>query len=345
MSIFDNPGKKNGPREALFWSREDSKVLCELCPHRCHIGEGKRGICGVRENRDGKLYTLIYGKATSVTPDPIEKKPLFHFHPGTGALSFGTVGCNFKCGHCQNWSISQMKFEDVGFKDITVNDVVKMAKRQGCSGISWTYNEPIIWFEFALDGCKAAKENDLYTTFVTNGYIEKKPLEMIAPYLDAMNIDVKAFKDDFYKRVCKARLQPVLDTVKNAHELGIFIELTYLIIPGQNDAQEEIEGFCEWSSGISKDIPVHFSRFHPDYKMTSIPSTPMDTMEGAHGLAKKYGIKYVYLGNIMPGGKWENTYCPRCDELLIERWGFAVRKNNLKTDRCPKCGNSLGIRL
>lgn len=343
MSIFDNPGNKNGPREALFWSKEDSKVICELCPHRCHIGDGKRGICGVRENRDGKLYTLIFGKATSITPDPIEKKPLFHFHPGTDVLSFGTVGCNLKCAHCQNWSISQVEFEDVGLKILSVKDVVRIAKKQGCKGIAWTYNEPVIWFEFALDGCMAAKENDLYTVFVTNGFIEKKPLETIAPHLDAMNIDVKAFNEDFYRKVCKARLQPVLETVKNAHDLGIFVEVTYLIIPGQNDEREELEGFCEWISGIDREIPVHFSRFHPDYRMTSTPPTPMGTMEDAHGLAKKHGMKYVYLGNIMPGDRWENTYCPQCNELLIERWGFAVRKSNLKGNSCPNCGIPLGM--
>jgi pyruvate formate lyase activating enzyme len=336
MSIFNKSGKSSGTREAMFWTKDNSKVLCELCPHRCHIAEGKRGICGVRENREDILYTLIYGKATSVTPDPIEKKPLFHFHPGTDVLSFGTVGCNLKCSHCQNWSISQVEFEDVGLQTITVKDVIQLTKRQGCRGVAWTYNEPIIWFEFAFDGCKAAKESDLYTVFVTNGFIERKPLETIAPYLDAMNIDVKAFNEEFYGKVCKAKLQPVLETVKSAHELGIFVELTYLIIPGQNDDSNELEEFCE-------NIPIHFSRFHPDYRMTSIPPTPMGTMEEAHGLAKKHGLKYVYLGNIMPGDRWENTYCPQCNGLLIERLGFGVRKNNLKEAKCPHCGTSLGI--
>jgi pyruvate formate lyase activating enzyme len=345
MSILGRKRKKGGPREALFWSTEKSKVLCELCPHLCKIADGKRGICGVRENRDGKLYTLIYGKATSITPDPIEKKPLFHFHPGTDVLSFGTVGCNMKCAHCQNWSISQVKYEDISLRDLDAQDIPALTRRHRCKGIAWTYNEPIIWFEFALDGCKVAKKSDLYTVFVSNGFIEREPLKMISPYLDAMNIDVKAFNEEHYKKVCKARLSPVLDTVKNAKEFGIFVELTYLIVPSQNDSEEEIEAFCEWASGIDREIPLHFSRFHPDYKMTSIQPTPMETMEKAYELAKENGMKYAYLGNIMPGDRWENTYCPKCNELLVERWGFNVRVNNMDSKNCRKCGETINMRI
>jgi len=345
MSISNKRGRKNAPKEALFWAEEGGKVRCDLCPHKCHIASGKRGICGVRENRDGKLYTLIYGKMTSIIPDPIEKKPLFHFYPGTEVLSFGTVGCNFKCPHCQNWSISQMKYGDIGLRNISVQEVVKSAKRFGCRGVAWTYNEPIIWYEFTLDGCIAAKKNGLYTAYVTNGFIEEEPLKMIAPHLDAMNIDVKAFNEDFYSKVCKGRLAPVLETVKTAKDLGIHIELTYLIIPTQNDKSEELEAFCDWAASVSKDIPLHFSRFHPDYKMTSIPPTPMGTLEMAFNTAKEKGMRFVYLGNIMPGDKSENTYCPKCNELLIERWGFNVQRNNLKSARCPNCAEPLNIKL
>jgi pyruvate formate lyase activating enzyme len=345
MSILDRRGKKKSPKEALFWAKEDGKVRCDLCPHKCRISEGKKGICGVRGVRDGKLFTLVYGKMTSMMVDPIEKKPLFHFYPGSDVLSFGTVGCNFKCGHCQNWSISQMKYEDLDLKDVSVQDVVDYARRKGCRGIAWTYNEPSIWYEFTLDGCKEAKKADLYTVYVTNGFIEREPLELIAPYLDAMNIDVKAFNEDFYSRTCKGRLKPVLETVERAHDFGIFIELTYLLIPTKNDDMKEIGAFCEWIAGISKDIPLHLSRFHPDYKMTSIQATPRDTMNRAFGLAKENGLKYVYQGNVVPGGTSENTYCPKCNELLIERWGFGVKKSILKSDRCPSCSESINVRI
>ncbi|MCK5548369.1 MAG: AmmeMemoRadiSam system radical SAM enzyme [Thermoplasmata archaeon] len=344
MSILDRKSK-GSPKEAMFWEKDGSKVRCDLCPHKCHIAEGKAGICRVRENRDGTLYTLIYGKMTSMNPDPIEKKPLFHFHPGSESLSFGTIGCNFKCQHCQNWTISQVKLADVNLRNITIQEVVDYARKYRCDGISWTYNEPIIWYEFTLDGSIAAKEKGLYTSYVTNGFMEKEPLVKIAPYLDAMNIDIKAFNEEFYAKVCKGRLAPCLETAKNAHDLGIHVELTYLVIPTQNDDMNEIADFIDWAASISRDIPLHFSRFHPDYKMVSLSQTPMDTLEGAFNMAREKGMRYVYLGNVMPGDEMENTYCPKCNELLIQRWGFTVQKKQVKTNKCPNCGESLNIKF
>ncbi|MEE9151799.1 MAG: AmmeMemoRadiSam system radical SAM enzyme [Thermoplasmata archaeon] len=323
--------------EAMFWRKQGNKIECTLCPHRCKISEGKRGICGVRENLKGKLNTMIYALATSVTPDPIEKKPLYHFYPGTYVLSFGTVGCNFKCLHCQNYGISQAKIESMRFQKLKVEDLVKIAKRYKCDGVAWTYNEPTIWYEFTYDGSVIAKKEGLYTCYVTNGFIEKEPLEKISPYLDAMNIDVKSFSDDFYKKICKAKLQPVLDTCVLAKELDIFIELTYLIIPGHNDSEVEIKDYCKWVvDALGESTPIHFSRFHPDHKMLDSIATPMSTLHRACEIAKKEGLRFVYLGNV-PHGDYENTYCPDCQELLIERIGFSTRSHYVKDGKCPKC--------
>ncbi len=330
-------------KEAMFWEKANGKLECTLCPHRCKISDGKRGICGVRENRKGTLQSLIYGMATSVTPDPIEKKPLYHFHPGTYALSFGTVGCNFKCQHCQNYSISQADFEGTRFKRFTPEKVVDSAKRLKCDGIAWTYNEPTIWYEFTYDASILAKEEGLYTCYVTNGYIESEPLEKISPYLDAMNIDVKSYSNDFYKKICKGKLQPVLDTCMLAKKLDIFIEFTYLVIPGENDDEAGLEKFCTWvTEALGENTPVHFSRFHPDYHMLDSQSTPLSTLSKAYEIAKKSGINYVYLGNV-PHGEYENTFCHACGNLLIERVGFSTKGYYAQEAKCPKCGEAIPI--
>ena len=330
-------------KDAMFWKKADNKIECMLCPHRCKISEGKRGICGVRENHKGKLKTLIYGLASSVTPDPIEKKPLFHFYPGTYVLSFGTVGCNLRCLHCQNHGISQAEFEARKLRKLNVEDVVETAKRYRCHGIAWTYNEPSIWFEFTYDASVVAKKEGLYTCYVTNGFIEKEPLEKIAPFLDAMNIDVKSFSDDFYKKTCKAKLAPVLDTCVLAKNLGIFVELTYLIIPSHNDSETEIAEYCSWVvDNLGNETPVHFSRFHPDYRMLDGTATPMSTLNMALDTAKEAGLKYVYLGNV-PHGNYENTYCPKCKELLIERIGFSTHEHYVKDGVCPKCNQTIPL--
>lgn len=330
-------------KEALYWQPKNGKVECLLCPHHCSISEGKRGICGVRENRAGKLCSLVYGLTTGAAVDPVEKKPLFHFYPGSDVLSFGTVGCNLKCLHCQNYTTSQARPEDGHLQPIWVEDVLKLARKYNCGGVAWTYNEPTVWYEFTLEGSKLAKKNGLYTVYVTNGYIEEAPLKELAPYLDAMNIDVKAFTEEFYRKVSKARLRPVLDTCMRAKELGIHIELTYLIIPTRNDSRDEMRNFCGWvAERLGVDVPVHFSRFHPDYKLTNLPSTSMETLDSAFKLAKEAGLNYIYLGNIWHADT-ENTYCPKCSTLLIERHGFSVSLNRARDKKCPKCGNTISI--
>ncbi|MDI6917151.1 MAG: AmmeMemoRadiSam system radical SAM enzyme, partial [Thermoplasmatales archaeon] len=266
-------------KEAMFYEKKDDKIRCLLCPHKCLIPEGKRGICGVRENRKGVLYSLIYGEASSITPDPIEKKPLYHFYPGSTVLSFGTVGCNFRCRHCQNYSISQAKYGFYPLERITPEEIISKAKKYNCRGIAWTYNEPTIWYEFTYDVSRIAKEKNLYTVYVTNGYINEEPLKKIAPCLDAMNIDVKSMNEEFYHKICGGALSPVLRTTELAKKLGIHVELTYLIIPGHNDDESEIKEFCRWvKNNAEGGTPVHFSRFYPHYKMSSLPPTSMETM-------------------------------------------------------------------
>lgn len=331
-------------KDASFYKKlEGSKVQCTLCSHNCKILEGSTGICGVRQNKDGKLYSLIYGLCSSMASDPIEKKPLYHFYPGSSVFSIGTVGCNFSCLHCQNYGISTAKPDYSYMQKITPDDVVNFAKEQGCMGVAFTYNEPSIWYEFTLDSAKLVKKQDLYTVYVTNGYISEDPLREISPVLDAMNIDVKAFTENFYKKVCKAKLQPVLDTCILAKELGIHLELTYLVIPGYNDSEKEVESFCRWVvEKLGYSIPVHFSRFHPDFNMLDVSRTPMDTMINIFNIAKKTGLSFVYLGNVS-NGDYENTICPKCGNICVKRVGFSTRTTGLDKGKCSNCGENLGI--
>ncbi len=332
-------------REAMLWEPlEGKKVRCSLCARRCTIKEGKRGFCMVRENREGRLYTLNYALASSVASDPIEKKPLFHFYPGTSVFSLGTVSCNFRCKHCQNYSISQTALEEAkGYLvQYTPEYAVKLARDYGCSGLAWTYNEPTIWFEYTYDSARLAKENGLYTVYVTNGYFTEEALDTIAPYMDAMNIDVKGFTEDFYREISAGRLEPVKESVERAVKKGIHVEIAYLVVPRLNDSDEEIREFVDWAAGVDVDMPVHFTGFHPDYKLMHLPPTPVETLEKARemGLEK---LHYVYVGNVL-GHKGENTYCYNCGELLIERWGFMVRQMRLtKDNKCPACGTKIKI--
>ena len=331
-------------KEAKFWEKGDGKkVQCTLCPHKCMIRDGKRGLCRVRENRDGKLYTLIYGSASSVAADPIEKKPLYHFYPKSYVFSLGTAGCNLFCKHCQNYSISAVKPEDIYLQELDVEEVSELAVRYGCKGIAWTYNEPTIWHEFAVDATKLAKEKGLYAVYVSNGYINEEPFREIGNYLDAINVDVKSFSDDFYKKVTGGRLEPVLNTCKLAREMDLHLEVTYLVIPGLNDSRGEIRKFCKWvTEELSIDTPIHFTRFYPHYKMIDKPPTPLETLLEAFSIAKEESLRYVYLGNV-PHGDYDNTYCPHCGALLIERYGFSSTIVNLDGDRCSKCGKRIPI--
>ncbi len=331
-------------KEARFWNKlSDKKVQCTLCAHKCKLNKSNQGICGVRKNENGKLYSQIYGSYSSMAVDPIEKKPLYHFHPGTNAFSLGTVGCNFKCLYCQNYSISTADLGYSYLRDMSAEDSVEIAKQYNCQGIAYTYNEPTIWYEFTLDSAKLAKKADLYTCYVTNGYILEEPLKEISPFLDAMNIDIKAFTEDFYKKICKSKLEPVLNTCLLAKKLGIHIELTYLVIPGYNDSLKEIKGFCSWVvEKLGNEVPVHFSRFHPDYKMKNVPATPVDSLLKIYEVAKEVGLLYPYLGNV-PHGDYENTFCPSCGNVCIERFGFSIDLSGLNDNKCAKCGQPLNL--
>jgi len=334
-----------GRYEALFYEKKGDKVQCGLCPHVCLIADGKRGLCGVRENRSGTLYSLIYGLASSIHADPIEKKPFYHFMPGTVAMSFSSIGCNLFCLHCQNFSISKAKFGAHDLTEISPEDVVRHSLRAGAKSVSWTYNEPTIWHEFTAVASKAAHDSGLRTNYVTNGYISEAPLRDLKGVIDAMNIDVKGFTEAFYKKVCGGRLAPVLRACELVIELGIHLEVTYLVIPDHNDSEEQIASFAKWvSDSLGREVPVHFSAFHPDYKMTDVPRTPASTMSLAYDLARKQGLEFVYLGN-MPAGDRDDTFCPKCGAKVIGRDGFHVSHTDLRGDKCAKCGADLNLVL
>ena len=333
-------------RDARFWQEIDKEtVKCSLCAHECGIKSGNKGICGVRKNVNGKLKTLIYGSVSSMAVDPIEKKPLFHFYPGSQAFSLGTVGCNFKCLNCQNYSISTANRDSIYTKDVMPERAIELAKSNGCQGIAWTYNEPTIWHEYTFDSARLARSSGLYTVYVTNGYISRDALIEISPYLDAMNVDVKSFNENFYKKVCKAKLGPVIKTCELAKELKIHLEVTYLVIPGYNDDLKEIKRFCKWVvEKLGEETAVHFSRFHPDYQMMEAQMTPYETLIQIFKCARETGILFPYIGNVAHG-EYENTVCPSCGKTCIERYGFTVSKEGLKEDKCANCGKKLPIIL
>ncbi len=329
-------------KEARFWTEEGERVRCHLCPHSCLIARGKRGICGVRENREGTLFSMNYGMVSSMNVDPIEKKPLYHFHPGEGIFSLGSFGCNLRCQHCQNYLISQARLGDLQLREMAPEEVSMIAVAQGCRGVAFTYNEPTIWHEFTYDAMKIAKERGLFTVYVTNGFIQEAPLRELSDHLDAMNIDVKGFTDRFYSEICRASLEPVLQAVELAQELGIHVELTYLIIPRENDGREEISRFSRWVAKIDPDIPVHFTRFHPDYQMSDRGPTPRSTMEMAKEVSTREGLNFVYLGNIsIPGGG--DTTCPNCHTKVVERDGYRVLPLKVREGRCTVCGRDLNM--
>lgn len=314
------------------------KVRCNLCAHRCSIADAKFGICGVRENKGGKLYTHVYGEVIASHIDPIEKKPLYHFSPGSSAYSIATAGCNFKCGFCQNWQISQLNKRDnpkIPGKSLSPEDIVSQAKAAGCRSISYTYTEPTIFFEYAYDTAKLAKAQGLYNSFVTNGYMTKEALEAIRPYLDAANVDLKSFRPDFYKKICNAQLEPVLDSIKNMKEMGVWVEVTTLVVPGVNDSDKELKDIAEFLVSVDKDIPWHISRFHPDYEYRDCKATPVETLKKAEKIGREAGLRYIYIGNVV--GESENTNCYSCRELVIMRSGFLAKIVGLNGSNCAEC--------
>jgi len=326
-------------KEALLFEKlENNSVHCFLCAHHCRIAEKKFGFCGVRQNIEGILYTHAFGKLAAAHVDPIEKKPLYHFLPGTTSFSIATIGCNFRCDFCQNWEISQQSFRDnpnLG-QEVPPEEIIQEAIKNKCKSISYTYTEPTIFFEYALGIAKLAKENKLYNVFVTNGYMTKEALEMIRPYLDAANIDLKFFRDDSYRKICLASLEPVLNSIRLMREMGIWVEITTLVVPGENDSEEELRGIAKFIAGVDKNMPWHVSRFHPDYKLSHNHPTPEATLEKAQGIGFKEGLKFIYVGNVYGWGN--DTNCPSCKEVIIKREMFGVIENNIEKGRCLHCG-------
>jgi pyruvate formate lyase activating enzyme len=334
-------------KEAMFYEQlEGNTVRCHLCPHNCKINESKRGICGVRENQNGVLYSLVYGKAIARAIDPIEKKPLFHFYPGSTAYSLATVGCNFRCRNCQNYDISQMPKDQkrIMGEDITPEEIVADAKQYNCKSIAYTYTEPTIFFEYAYDIAKLAHEEGICNVFVSNGYISEEAIHTIAPYLDAVNVDLKGLSEELYHQNCGGHLQPVMDAIKLYKSLGIWVEVTTLVIPTLNDLEDVFRGIAEFIKSVGVDIPWHISQFYPTYKLTDLPPTPVTTLRKARDIGLEVGLRYVYEGNV-PGEGGESTYCYNCGNLLIRRYGFQILENTLSDSQCPSCGATIDVKI
>lgn len=337
------PKSHKAMHEALFWEKLDGKEgRCHLCAHECKISESGFGVCGVRQNIRGTLFTHVYGEVIAAHVDPIEKKPLYHFLPGSRIYSVATIGCNFKCGFCQNWQISQVSAaqgDTLPRRPMAPQQIVADAQRNRCLSIAYTYTEPTIFFEYAYDTARVAKEAGLRNVFVTNGYMTRQALDAIRPYLDAANVDLKSFSDTSYRRTCKARLQPVLDTLAAMKELGVWLEVTTLIVPGENDSEQELRQIAEYLARLDTRIPWHLSRFHPDYEFQDHLSTPVETLLKAREVGKEAGLKYIYLGNVLEEGT--DTNCERCHERVIERRYMGLNECRLEGGRCPSCGTGI----
>jgi len=332
------------PVRAVLWEegRKPGQVHCFLCAQHCRVDPDGFGLCGVRQNRDGVLYTLVYGCPISSAVDPIEKKPLFHFLPGTLSYSIATVGCNLSCRFCQNAEISQMPRDEgriVG-RPTTPEQVVSAALQAGCRSIAYTYTEPTIFYEYAHDIARLATVQGLKNVFVTNGYMTREMLADIDGDLHAANVDLKAFSDDFYRRMAGARLKPVLDSIRRLHQMGVWLEVTTLLIPGHNDGQEELQALAAFLVSVSPDIPWHVSRFHPTYHLLEVPPTPRSSIEDALRIGRDAGLRYVYGGNL-PGHSSESTHCPACGEMVLGRSGFVVSEDRTRAGRCPVCGDAI----
>ena len=328
--------------EARFYKNIDEKtVQCKLCPRGCTLQDGQRSFCRVREPKDGKLYALNYGLVTASHVDPIEKKPLFHFLPGSAIYSIATAGCNFRCKYCQNWSISQFPPEEVFNEEMTPSDVVNNALKDKCPSIAYTYTEPAIFYEYMFDTAIIARSRGIKNMYHSNGSLNKEPVKELCAYLDAADIDLKSFSQDFYDDVCAGYLETVLDTLKILKENKVWIEITNLIVPTLNDDMTKIRQMCVWiKDNLGDQTPIHFARFYPQYKLENLYPTPESTLKQAHKIANDVGLKFVYIGNI-PGNEAENTYCPKCNKALIKRNGYMVLENNLNSGRCKFCQNTI----
>jgi pyruvate formate lyase activating enzyme len=330
-------------KEAMLYEPlSKGKVHCYLCNHHCRIPDSKYGKCGVRQNQGGTLYTHAYGEVIAAHVDPIEKKPLYHFFPGSTSFSVATPGCNFSCGFCQNWQISQISEERRGRRfgtELSPEKIVEEARNRACRSISYTYTEPTIFFEYAYETAKHAKASGVSNVFVTNGFMTTQALDTIQPYLDACNVDLKSFSEEFYKKTCGGRLEPVLETIRHMKQLNFWVEITTLVVPGKNDDESQLAGIAGFIVEIDPEIPWHISRFHPDFEFNDSPATPVETLEKAYSIGKKAGLKYIYLGNVP--GKAGDTRCPRCQDRMFRRRGFSTQTENFANGRCASCGTRI----
>jgi len=345
FKLEDAYGKSHeatGLKEAMFYTKlDENTVQCLLCPRRCVLQEKIRSFCRVRENISGKLYTFVYGSACAVHVDPIEKKPFYHMLPGTTAYSIATAGCNLRCKFCQNWQISQMPPEKTRNIKLPCKEAVKNAKEEGCSSIAYTYSEPTVFYEYAIDTAKLAKKEGIKNIFVTAGYINPDPLNELCNFIDGANVDLKAFDKKYLREVCAEELGPLLEALLIYKKRGVWIEITNLIVPTLNDNMAIIKKMCIWiKENLGDETPIHFSRFWPMYKLKNLYPTPLETLEEARNTALEAGLKYVYIGNI-PYHPGNNTYCPNCKKLLIERRGYAVTQNNIINSRCKYCSREI----
>jgi len=329
-------------REASWYKKiEDGKVECELCPQACTVADMERGMCGVRENRGGTYYTLVHSRACAVHVDPIEKKPFFHVMPGEKAFSYSTAGCNVECKFCQNWELSQFRPEQVQAYDLPPKTLVKVAKQNGARLTAATYGEPVVFWEYVRDVAVAANASGLKPTVVSNGFIQEKALREVLPLLSAIKVDLKSFRENFYREQVRGKLEPVLKSLQIIREVGVWLEIVVLLVPTLNDSVAELRDLSTWvKNELGPDVPVHFTRFHPTYRLTDLPPTPVATLERAWEIGRGAGLNYVYLGNV-PGHPGENTVCPGCGEILIRRVGFQIIKNRLDNGSCPDCQRSI----
>lgn len=324
----------------MFFRRlKGQQVRCDLCAHRCVIEEGQRGICGVRINEGGVLYSLVYGKAVATHVDPIEKKPLFHYYPGTFSFSVATVGCNLRCTHCQNADISILPAHHgrILGQDVEPEELVAAAEKSGCRSIAYTYTEPTIFFEYALDTANLAFEKGIGNVFVTNGYLTGKTIRATQPWLQAANVDLKSFSDDHYRKICGARLRPVLNSLRLMKSLGIWVEVTTLVIPTLNDSEEELRQIAQFVCDLGPETPWHISQFHPTYQLTHLPATPVESLRRGREIGLEVGLRYVYTGNV-PGDEGESTFCYNCGQRVIHRYGYSILENRLQQAKCDRCG-------
>jgi len=328
----------SSPKEALFYKKTDGQdVQCLLCPRECVIHDRKRGFCRNRENRGGTLYSLVYGRPAVVDIGPIEKAPLYHFIPGHFRLCLTCASCNLRCKHCQNWHLSQKSFEELDHYSYSPLEIVQQARKQGLNSVSFTYTEPTVFYEYLYDVSVTAKEKGMNTSIVSNGYINREPLLKLLKGLDAVKIDLKGFSEEFYKEVCSASLKPVLESLLTVKKGNIWLEIVNLVIPTLNDDPKMIDDMCRWiKETLGLDTPLHFTRFHPDYKLTHLSPTPVSTLESAYEIAKKNGLRYVYIGNV-PGHTYNSSFCSKCGNMLIERTHFTLSKNEIKNGRCIYC--------